>query len=49
MRYETYTSCPQVISLSGQFVVNKDCVSFPEAQETAIFTSVVPDGLHSAH
>ena len=49
MWYETYTSCPQVFSLSGQFVVNKDGISFSEAQETAVFTLVVPDGLHSAH
>lgn len=49
IRYETYTSCPQVFSLSGQFVVNKDGISFSEAQETAIFTLVVPDGFHSAH
>lgn len=47
--HQTHTACPEVFPLSGQFVVNKDGVSSSEAQETAVLTMVVPDGLHSAH
>lgn len=45
----THTACPEVFPLPGQFVVNQNGVSTSEAQETAVLTMVVPDGLHSAH
>lgn len=46
---QTYTPCPQVISLPCEFVVNKYVISFFEVEEPAILSFVVSCCLHAAH